>query len=186
MSLEKYCCPSIGTHDTICGSERRKGGISGIAILKIDQVSITDFENATQWATAIANGDAILIQKIKGAYPAPSPIESDRVIGCGAETELDGFDHSLIWKDAAVNQANNEFYQDLNGCSYHLAFFDCQPNGNDILHVVEDNDVSFVCLPVAIEEGTSTVQMYNCTAKWTSNFDEFPVMYTAPAGVFAT
>ena len=186
MSLEKYCCPSIGTHDTICGSEKRKGGISAVFIIKIDQVSITDWENATQWATAIANGDVILIQEVRGAYPQPSPIESDRLIGCGAETELDGWDHTMTWKDRAVNEANNQFYGDLNGCTYHFGFFDCQPNGTDIIHVVELNEVSFVCPPATIEEGTSTVQMYNCTAKWTSNFDEFPVQYSAPAGVFAT
>jgi hypothetical protein len=186
MSLEKYCCSSIGTHDTICSSEKRKGGISGVAILKKEQVSITDYENAAQWATAIANGDAIIITKISGEYPEVSEIETERVIGCGNETELDGFNHVFSWQDAAVNQANNEFYQDLNGCTYHLVIFDCQPNGTDKIHVVDEVDVNFVCKPAVIEKGTSTVQKYMCSAKWTSNFDQFMTQYDAPAGIFET
>jgi hypothetical protein len=185
MSLEKYCCPSLGTKGTICASDKRKGGISALGILKIGQVSITDYTDETEWATAIANGDAVLISDIRGELTEASEIESDRLIGCGNETELDGFNQLLTWQDRAVNQANNQFYQQLNGCTYHLVIFDCQKNGTDIIHVVDDNEVSFVCKPVMIEAGTTTTQKYMCSAKWTSNFDEFPTQYSAPTGIFS-
>jgi len=184
MSLEKYCCPSIGTKNTICGSEKRKGGIKHAFVIKQGQTTITDWENEGQWLAAIANGDVIMIEEIRGEYPEPSEVEADKLIGCGNDTELDGFNHVFNWQDRAVNQANNEFYQDLNGCTRYFGWFDCQQNGTDIIHVVEGIDVSFVCKPAVIEAGSNTIQRYMCSAKWTSNFDQFPVQYTAPSGIF--
>lgn len=181
MSLEGYCCGSLGTKNTICGSAKRKGGIRHLFLIKLNQTTITDWTNAAQWATALANGDVKLIQDIRGEYPEVSEVMSESEIGCQPE-ELDGFDHVLNWRDRAVNQANNEFYRALNDCSYHFGWYDCQPNGTAFIHVVEDTDVRFVCKPPQIEADNKTTQVYINKAMWSS--PEFPDIYTAPAGVF--
>jgi len=184
MSLEKYCCGTLGTHDTICGNEKRKGGISAVFIVKLDTV-MTDWEDPIEWAAEILAGNIILIQEIRGEYPEASEIENERLIGCGNETELDGFDMVMTWQDRAVNQANNDFYEELNGCTYHFGWFDCQQNGDDKIFVIEDAEVNFVCKPPIVEAAANTIQRYMCSAKWTADKDQFPVIYDAPAGTFS-
>jgi len=184
MSLQQYCCPDLGTKATICGSDKLKGGIKHVFVILQNQVTITDWENATQWAAAIANGDVILIQDVKGEYPEVSEIETDSLIGCGNDTELDGFNHVLTWMDRAVTPDNNTFYESLNTCQRNFGWFDCQPNGTDLIHVVETVNVSFVCKPAIIEGSVNTTQRYMCSAKWTSRADDFPAQYDAPSGIF--
>lgn len=182
MSLEKYCCTSLGTKSTICGSDRRKGGIKHGFYIRLDQTTLVDYTNATQWNNAIANGDVVLLQEIRGEYPEVSEVESDRLIGCGSDTMLDGFDHEFNWQDRAVSQANNDFYEDLNNCTGWFGWYDCQPGGTARVHIIDNVDVSFVCKPAVIEASQNTVQRYICKAKWTS--PNMPEIYNAPAGIF--
>lgn len=183
MSLEKYCCTGIGTKETICGSAKRKGGIKHAFFLTLDQTTIVDYTNAAQWTAAIANGDVVLIEEIRGEYTEVTEIENDRLIGCGSDTELDSFDHVFTWQDRAVSQANNDFYNDLNNCTGNFGWYDCQPGGTARIHVVDNVDVSFVCKPTIIEASLNSVQRYPCMAKWSSPLA--PEIYNAPVGIFS-
>ena len=181
MSLEKYCCGTLGTKPVICGSEKRKGGIKHAFVLRLGQTTITDFTDSTEWQAAILNGDVTLIQEISGEYPEVSEQMSESEIGCQPE-ELDGFDHVFNWRDRAVTQDTSDFYQEMNECTFNFGFYDCQPNGTARVHVVEDVDVRFVCKPQLIERDSNTTQVYVCRAMWKNRL--FPVMYNAPDGIF--
>jgi len=185
MSLQKYCCTGLGTKDTICGNAKRKGGIKHGFWIKEDQTSITDWTSEVQWLAAIAAGDVVLLSEIRGEFPEPSEQETDTLIGCGPETELDGFDFEFLWQDRAVNPANNDFYQDMNECPAHFGWYDCQPGGTARIHIVNIGGkfVSFVCKPTTIEASLNTVQRYPCKAKWSGM--TFPTIYNAPPNIFS-
>lgn len=186
MSLDKYCCDALGTHEVICASDKRKGGISALVLIKTDQTTITDWTSATQWNTAIANGDVNIIEEISAEYPQATPIETESHVGCGPDNELDGFTHVLNATDRAVTANNDRYYEDVNTCRWHLGYFDCQKNGDDKIWIVEENLVTVVVTPAIIEKGSQTVQRYAITATWVSNADEFPRQYDAPPGIFST
>lgn len=183
MSLLKYCCTGLGLKDTICGNAKRKGGIKHGIWIKEDQTTITDFTSQVQWEAAIANGDVRLIQEIRGEFPEPSEVETDTLIGCGPDTELDGFDFELLWQDRAVNQANNEFYEDMNDCPANFGWYDCQPGGTARIHIITESFVSFICKPTTIEAPLNTTQRYPCKAKWSGK--KFPTIYDAPPNIFS-
>ena len=183
MSLLGYCCPdTLGIKGTICGNAKRKGGIKHAAWLKIGQTTIIDYTSEAQWLLAIANGDANILYEIRGEFPEASEVESDRLIGCGSDTELDGFDQQFNWLDRAVNQINNDYYSRMNECPGHFVIFDCQPGGTARIHVIDNVDVTFVCKPTIIEASLNTTQRYPCTAKWSSILP--PDIYDAPLNIF--
>lgn len=186
MSLELYCCDVLGDHEVICGRDRRKGGISAFFVLKTDQTTITAFSSRTEWLAAIVNGDVKIFEEISGEYPAATPIETESHIGCGPDNILDGFDHVFNSTDRAVTEPNDRNYEILNGCPFHFGWFDCQKGTGDIIRVIEENLVRIVVTPAQVEKGNQTIQVYNIVAKWQSGFDEFPMEYTAPPGIFAT
>ena len=183
MSLNKYCCEDIGTHTPSCGNEILRGGFGALAVLDPDH-EITDYSDAAEWRAEIAAGRVVIINEIQGEFPEVSEIESDSLNGCGSETDLDGFDQTFVWQDKAVKQSNNEVYEALNGCQKYLVVFDCQPSGTDKLKVIDENLVSFVCKPPIGETSKKTKQRYMCTAKWSSEPDQFPEIVDAPDGIF--
>ena len=158
----------------------KKGGFKSIAILEKDH-GITDFTNASQWTTAINDGKARLINRIKGELTEPSEQKVDNPVACGAEQILDGFDWSFEWMDANVNAANDSFYETLNLKDSYLVVHNCT---EEELLIVQKS-VVFSCKPVA-PASNKELQRYVCKASWSSKPNEFPTRVTAPAGIFAT
>lgn len=170
----------LDAHEVLfCGY--RKGGISAVGVLKADH-GITDFEDETDTQAAIDAGTLVIIKGIKGIWPPPSPIEGENTTACGSETILDGFDHTLTWKDFNVTNNNDLFYAQLNRSAFTgLIFYFCQ---EEEIRVVEKS-VTFVALTPESPESNKEKQLYNVTAKWSSSVnDEFPPLHDAPAGKY--
>lgn len=157
-----------------------KGGISALGVLKTGH-GITDFANATQVNAAIADGKLKIISNIKAELPEPSPVEGENPVACGAETIVDGFDYTVEAKDFNVNSSNDEFHRQLNQSQFAgLILYMCE---EEEVRVIERgvNFVSRLVIPLSNKEK----QYYAVTAKWSQSVQtDFPVLYTAPEGVF--
>lgn len=170
----------LDDHELInCGF--RKGGILAVGVFKKNH-SVTDFSDAAENQAAIDAGNLKIIKGIKGAFPAPSPIEGENPRACGSDTILDGFDNTFTWKDFNVSALNDLFYAQLNRSAFStLSFYYCQDNE---IRVVEKS-VTFVALTPEATESNKEKQFYSVTAKWTtSTEDEFPTLYNAPEGIY--
>lgn len=179
MASCNYNCTELPEHEkSQCGAYR-KGGISAIGVLECDH-SITDFSNASQTYAAITGGKLTLIKGVKAEFPNASPIEGENPIACGAATIFDGIEYTLNIKDFNVTGSNDSFYEALNKRTSYLILYYCQ---EEEVRVVE-KQVSWTALPAMSPESNREKQMYTITAKWTSNVDEFPVLYTAPSGIY--
>jgi hypothetical protein len=174
-----YNCTELPEHEKIQCGAYRKGGISAIGVLECDH-SITDFTNATQTNQAINNGKLTIIKGIKAEFPNPTPIEGENPVACGATTIFDGLEYVVNIKDFNVTGSNDSFYESLNKRTSYLVLYYCQ---EEEIRVVE-KQVSWTALPAMSPESNREKQMYTVTAKWTSNVDEFPTLYNAPANMY--
>lgn len=173
-------CAAVPDHIELGCNEFKKGGISGIAIMKCDH-TITDFTSVSQWNSNIASGHVKMIKNIKATIGEASPIEGENPVPCGSENILDLLDQTITWKDFNVHSLNDDFYQQLNLAKRSIAWFYCE---EDEIRVVDECNVTFVALPPSSPESNREKQFYNVKGSWTSLPNEFPVLYTAPAGVF--
>lgn len=173
-------CADVPDHIELGCNEFKKGGISAIAVMKCDH-TITDFTSAAQWNAAITAGDVKIIKQIKATIGEASPVEGENPVPCGSETILDLLDQTITWKDFNVDALNDDFYQQLNLAKRSVAWYYCE---EEEIRVVNDCNVTFTALPPSSPESNREKQFYNVKGAWTSAPDEFPVLYTAPAGVF--
>jgi len=183
MSHELSCnygCSDLPNHAQVLCGEYLLGGINSIGILECGQTTITDFEDSTQYDTAIANGDLKLIDVVRGTLPDPSPINGVNPDACGSETILDGFDNTFEWEDYNISETNDAFYEALNVGQRNLIFFMCQA---DKIRVVE-LPVSFMSF-ATVPQSNKEKQLYRATAAWSSGPGDFPQLFDAPSGIFA-
>ena len=173
-----YNCADLPTHEKISCGAFRKGGISSIGILDCDH-GITDFTDAAQYTAAIAAGNLKLVEPVKANLPEASEISGPNPVACGSADILDGFDWTLPWTDYNVSANNDAFYEALNLRQAYLVWYYCQ-----------DEEVRVVQIPVTFvakltePESNKEKRFYSVVAKWSSAPDDFPVLYTAPAGIF--
>lgn len=158
-------------------------GISAIAVLKFDIADdISDYTNATQWNTAITNGNATIIggeSAFKGIY-TPNEITVSNPGACGAENILQGFAHELQVTDAVVSSTNDTFYEGLNKFKGYIALYYCN---EDEIRVFDQDTVNFAIMPPANPDGKE-IQRYSGMVRWETDLDEFGTLYTAPVGIF--
>lgn len=174
-------CAVLPDHIENGCNDFRKGGISAVAVLKTDH-GITDFTNAAQWQSAIDAGNVKLIKNIKATIGEASPVEGENPVPCGSENILDLLDQTATWKDFNVNALNDSFYGQLNlAAGRSFAYYYCN---EEEIRVVDSGNVTFTALPATSPESNREKQFYPVTAKWTSKPEEFPVLYSAPAGIF--
>lgn len=177
-----YGCATLPSHQQIACNDYSVGGISGAALIECDQTTITDYSNATQWTTAIANGTAKVLLGIKGEIPAAAPVLQDNPTGCGAQQIVIGFDNTATWTDANISANNDDLYSKLNFRSYYLVLFMCE---QDEIRV-SVAPVDFQALPVAVPNSGRAMQTHAITASFFSKVGEIPFqLYNAPAGIFS-
>lgn len=174
------CDADLPSHIEANCNQFKHGGFSAVALLKIGQTTITDFTNPTQWATAEANGDALIIRSIKAQMPEPSAVTVDNPVACGAEQIIDGYNATFGWIDANVNSANDNLYNLLHKTRRSLVIYNCSEG--EIRHINET--VTFQAIPM-YPAGKTEFQTYSVTASWTTKPETIiPTLYTAPAGIF--
>lgn len=173
-------CAELPDHLEQTCNNFKHGGFSSIAILKPNH-GIIDFTNTAQWQSAINAGLVKIINQIKAEMPEPSEVTQDNPVGCGPESILDGFNNTITWLDANVNQGNNGFYNTLNISKGQLVMFSCTEGE---ITVIEQT--AYFIAKLIQPAARTAYQNYMVTASWTTTPETgIPSIYTAPANIFA-
>jgi len=183
MAACSYNCSALSTHELNACGVGAKPGISGWAWLACDH-SITDFTSEAQWNTAISAGKAVVIGEeaednlISAEYTA-TPVEVDNPSAKGSKTRLVKIEHTFTWMDANVSATNDTFYEGLNKSAGFIVWFNFE---EDQIRVVELT-VNYQVMPAKSVKGED-FEVYEGTAKWVSDPDVFPELYSAPPNIF--
>lgn len=178
-----YNCAALPIHELLACGDTATSGISGWAWLSCDH-AITDFTSESDWNTAIAAGKAVIIgeeanDNLISAEFTATPVEVDNPSAKGPKTRLVKWENVFTFTDANVSATNDSFYEALNKTAGYLVWFNFE---EDTIRVVEET-VDFVVAPADSVKGED-FEKYMGTAKWVSDPDQFPQLFSAPPNIF--
>lgn len=179
MGCVSYCDSDLLPHDIVLCNEYKLGGVSAIIVGKCGVV-LVDPSSETEVDALLASGDAIIVQDIRFAVPAGSPVTVDSPIGCGTSIRINE-DRTATLYDANVTDTNNEFWNDVNN----------RRIGWILAYMCDSGNVLFINPPVGITtsanfilpEQNNELQRYEVTFSWRDK--NIPSQHPAPAGVFS-
>lgn len=157
----------------------KSAAISKIAYVKRGQTDITSWDNAVEWATAIANDNAVITGALSADIPDASPVTIDNKRACGSATKQISMDLTATFIDPNVSEENDLFYAGVNGKSYDIVFFYCKENE---IRVFENGSVS--ARPAQSVGNQTETQHYNGSITFRLANDEMGLLFDAPAGIF--
>jgi hypothetical protein len=178
MGCVSYCDSDLLPHDIVLCNEYKLGGVSAVIVGKCGVV-LVDPTSEVEVEALLTTGDAILIQDIRFALPAGSPVTVDSPIGCGTSIRINE-DRTATLYDANVTDTNNAFWNDVNN----------RRIGWILAYMCDSGKVLFINPPVGITtsanfilpEQNNELQRYEVTFSWRDK--NIPEQYTAPAGIF--
>jgi hypothetical protein len=178
MGCASYCESGLEPHDLVSCGEYKLGGVSAIVIGACGLV-LDDPTSAKDINDAILAGTAVLVEDIRFALPAGSPITVDSPVGCGTTIRINE-DRTATLYDANVTDQNNAFYNSLNQ----------QKVGWIMAYLCDSDKVIYIDPPVGITtsanfiipEQNNELQRYEVTFSWREK--NIPTQFAAPAGVF--
>ena len=179
MGCVSYCDSDLLPHDIVLCNEYKLGGVSAIIVGKCGVV-LVDPSSEIEVDALLASGDAIIVQDIRFAVPAGSPVTVDSPIGCGTSIRINE-DRTATLYDANVTDTNNEFWNDVNN----------RRIGWILAYMCDSGNVLFINPPVGITtsanfilpEQNNELQRYEVTFSWRDK--NIPSQHPAPAGVFS-
>lgn len=173
-----YNCPEDNLEHTPNECEEFiPGGIDSIGFLKCGQTSITDFSNASQYTTAIGNGDLRLVEAVLAQMPVASPVEGPSTSACGPETRTNTFDRTITYMDYNVSEDNSLFYDQANRRKTYIVAHLC---AGDKVMVIE-SPVKVVSV-ITVPERENDNAHFEVTLSWRSY--NGPEIADSPAGIF--
>jgi hypothetical protein len=136
-------------------------------------------EDPAEIEAVLLAGTAVLVEDIRFALPAGSPITVDSPVGCGTTIRINE-DRTATLYDANVTDQNNAFYNSLNA----------QKVGWIMAYLCDSGKVIYIDPPVGITtsanfiipEQNNELQRYEVTFSWREK--NIPTQFAAPAGVF--
>jgi len=178
MGCASYCESGLELHDLVSCGEYKLGGVSAIVIGSCASV-LADPTSGEEILAAISSGDAVLVEDIRFALPAGSPITVDSPVGCGTTIRINE-DRTATLYDANVTDQNNAFYNSLNQ----------QKVGWIMAYLCDSGKVIYIDPPVGITtsanfiipEQNNELQRYEVTFSWREK--NIPTQFAAPAGIF--
>ena len=179
MSALNYCFSNLLDHVREQCARSKKGGIDAIAIFDSDS-GITSYSNATQWNAAIAAETAKIIKGIKAEWLQGSAVEGENTVGCGNDTIIDGYDHTVNVFDYNVSDDNDAFWASLNSQRYYIALRLCTEG--EI--VVIELPVNFFAPAANVPMSNKEKQRYAVEMKFSAPADWYPIRATEPVGIF--
>ena len=118
MGCVSYCDSSLLSHDLVNCGEYKLGGISAI-IVGACGTTVADPSSAVEIQALLDAGTAKLIEDIRFALPAGSPVTVDSPIGCGTPIRINE-DRTATLYDANVTDANSLAKGDLGSIGLNL------------------------------------------------------------------
>lgn len=178
MACVSFCETNLLDHDLISCGEYKLGGVSAI-IVGACGTELPDPSDENEINSLLQTQQAILIQDIRFALPAGSPITVDSPVGCGSPIRINE-DRTATLYDANVTDLNNLFWNDVNNrkVSWILAY------------MCDSGKVIYITAPVGITtsanfilpEQNNELQRYEVTFSWRNK--SIPAQYDAPPGIF--
>jgi hypothetical protein len=178
MSCVSFCDSELLDHNLVNCGEYKLGGVSAILIGACG-TTLVDPSDAVEVAALITAGTAKLIEDIRFALPAGSPITVDSPIGCGSPIRINE-DRTATLYDANVTDENSLFWNDVNNrkVAWIMAYL-C--DSGKIVWI--DPAAGIVTsAQFIIPEQNNELQRYEVTFSWRSK--SIPAQLDAPAGIF--
>ena len=135
--------------------------MAGILILLI--ALITDFTSEVEWDLDIAADRIMIVKSINGIIPAPSAIEVNTELACGAKTQIINYDRNFTWFDRSRSNANSEMYSRMMISTGRIGMYNCNKAGDARLYLSRDFATFGIGDPAGNQD---TTQMYEGEAKW--------------------
>jgi hypothetical protein len=140
---------------------------------------LVDPSDAVEVQNLIDAGTAKIIEDIRFALPAGSPVTVDSPIGCGTPIRINE-DRTATLYDANVTDENNTFWNDVNNrrVAWILAFL-C--DSGTVVYINPSVGITSSANFI-IPEQNNELQRYEVTFSWRDK--NIPSQYPAPAGIF--
>jgi hypothetical protein len=173
-----YCSTPLENHELIACGRWKKSQSNALAIIT-DLDAINDYSDATEWLAAIAANEVKVIKQIKGELTEPTAIDIANPVGGGRENITDSMAYTYEYMDANATRDNDTFYETLNDRTVAFAYY-----------LVKSNEIKVVLQQVTVfarpvdEMAAGAIQRYQVSLQWEAPVNEFPLRFTAPAGIF--
>ena len=178
MACVSYCDTSLLEHNLVNCNEYKLGGVSAI-IVGACGTELVDPSDDVEVDALLTAGTARLIEDIRFALPAGSPVTVDSPIGCGTPIRINE-DRTATLYDANVTDENNLFWNDVNNrrVAWILAYM-C--DSGKVIYIDPPQGLS-TSANFILPEQNNELQRYEVTFSWRDK--NIPTQYDAPAGIF--
>jgi len=178
MACVSYCDSSLLDHNLVNCNEYKLGGVSAI-IVGACGTELVNPEDEAALEALLLNGTAKLIEDIRFALPAGSPVTVDSPIGCGTPIRINE-DRTATLFDANVTDENNTFWNDVNNrrIAWILAYM-C--DSGKVIYIDPPQGLT-TSANFILPEQNNELQRYEVTFSWRDK--NIPTQYEAPAGIF--
>jgi hypothetical protein len=178
MACVSYCDEALQSHNTVDCNVYALGG-SPAMIVGACGTTLTDPSDEAEIQALIDAGTATLIEDVRLALPAGSPVTVDSPIGCGSPIRINE-DRTMTIFDANVTDENVDFFDDLN--NRKLAWV--------LLYLCDSGKVVYINPPQGITssvqfiipEQNNELQRFEGVLSWRDK--SIPKQYPAPNGIF--
>jgi hypothetical protein len=178
MGCVSYCDSALISHDLVNCGEYKLGGISAI-IIGACGTTVADPSSAVEIQALLDAGTAKLIEDIRFALPAGSPVTVDSPIGCGTPIRINE-DRTATLYDANVTDDNSTFWDDVNNRRIGwIMAYSC--DSGKIVWIDPAVGIT-TSAQFIIPEQNNELQRYEVTFAWRSK--SIPAQLPAPAGIF--
>ena len=138
------------------------GGFSALAWIG-PNAQITDFTSAIEWQLDIDADRIMIVKSINGIIPAPSAIEVNTELACGAKTQIINYDRNFTWFDRSRSNDNSEMYSRMMLSTGRIGMYNCNTAGSPLLYLSRNFATFGIGDPAGNQD---TTQMYEGEAKW--------------------
>lgn len=174
MSCVSYCSTGLLDHNLVDCNDYKLGGVSAI-IVGACGTTLPDPSDTVSVEALLGSGDAKLIQDIRFALPAGSPVTVDSPIGCGTPIRINE-DRTATLYDANVTDENVAFFNDLNNqrVAWILAYL-C--DSGKVIYIDPPQGI-VTSAQFIVPEQNNELQRFEATFSWRDK--NMPFQYNAP------
>lgn len=178
MGCTSYCDDDLLPHSLVNCEAYSLGG-SPAMIVGACGTTLVNPSDAAEIQALLDAGTATLLNNVRVALPAGSPILLDAPVGCGSQVRVNE-DRTLTLFDANVTDDNVDFFDNLNNrkLAWALVFL-C--DSNKVVYINPAAGISS-SIQFVIPEQNNEFQRFEGVLSWRDK--AIPKQFNAPAGIF--